>query len=174
MPKTRQQKVDIVGRMKEKIARSKAMVFTSVAAFTIKDADGLREKGRALQVESSVTKKNLLLIALKEAGYMLDEQTLPGSILHQDRRWNPGRPFRGREVRQTARHASVTRTAAWPISRCDQRSSLRIRPSARGQPACARGRPQQCRRSKRKGRVTYPLLFSPLQGRTCSHKSVLP
>lgn len=81
MPKTRQQKVDIVGRMKEKIARSKAMVFTSVAAFTIKDADGLREKGRALQVESSVTKKNLLLIALKEAGYMLDEQTLPGSIL---------------------------------------------------------------------------------------------
>jgi large subunit ribosomal protein L10 len=81
MPKTRAQKVQIVDELAEKLSRTKSVVFTSVAGYTMEDADKLRAKGRDLGVEISMTKKNLLRLALKKAGFAANEDQLSGSLL---------------------------------------------------------------------------------------------
>lgn len=81
MPKTRAQKAEIVSNIANQFRGMKAAVFTSVAGYTMEDADKLRAKGREVGVKSFVAKKTLLERALKEAGVEVDISGLDGSIL---------------------------------------------------------------------------------------------
>lgn len=81
MAKTRAQKEQVVSKLAQKIADTKSMVFTQVSGYTMDDANALREKGSNEGVKVSITKKNLLVLALKEQGIEVDKGVLEGSIL---------------------------------------------------------------------------------------------
>lgn len=81
MAKTRAQKEEQLGGLVDKLGRMKAAVFTSIAGYTMSDADALRAKGRETGVELTVAKKTLLAKALEKAGLALEKGALQGSIL---------------------------------------------------------------------------------------------
>lgn len=81
MAKTRAQKEEALGGLVDKLGRMKAAVFTSIAGYTMGDADALRAKGRENGVELTVAKKTILAKALEKAGLTLDKGALQGSIL---------------------------------------------------------------------------------------------
>lgn len=81
MPKTREEKEQIVEDYKEKLDTTKSIVFTTVSGYTMDDADELREKGREADVDVHITKKTLLLRALEDTGIEATKEDLPGSIL---------------------------------------------------------------------------------------------
>lgn len=56
-------------------------MFTSVSGYTMEDANDLRDKGAAQNIEVGITKKTLLVRALEEAGTPVSRDTLSGSIL---------------------------------------------------------------------------------------------
>ncbi|OGL66767.1 50S ribosomal protein L10 [Candidatus Uhrbacteria bacterium RIFCSPHIGHO2_01_FULL_63_20] len=65
----------------DKLGRMKAAVFTSIAGYTMTDADALRAKGREQGVELTVAKKTLLSKALEQKGLVPEKGMLQGSIL---------------------------------------------------------------------------------------------
>ncbi len=81
MPKSRAQKADIVTKVADKARRMKSAVFTSIAGYTMEDADKMRAQGRKEGVELIVAKKSLLARALKDAGLDVDVSAFDGSIL---------------------------------------------------------------------------------------------
>lgn len=81
MPKTRQEKEQIVADVADKFKRMKAAAFTSISGFTMGQADELREKASELGVEVFIAKKTLLAHAAKEAGLDVDPLEFEGSIL---------------------------------------------------------------------------------------------
>ena len=81
MPKTKAQKEQIVSELADKFRRMKSAVFTSIAGYTMPDADKLRVKGRKEGVDFVVAKKTLLARALKEAGIETSKDQFEGSIL---------------------------------------------------------------------------------------------
>lgn len=81
MPKTREQKQQIVEELADKLKRMTSAVFTSIAGYTMADADKLRAQGRKEGVELMVAKKTLLARALEKAGLNLSVDAFPGSIL---------------------------------------------------------------------------------------------
>lgn len=81
MPKTKQQKEQMVQELADKLGRIKSAVFTQVSGYTMDDANELRAKGREQGIELSITKKTLLVRALEKAGVKLDKSQLEGSIL---------------------------------------------------------------------------------------------
>ena len=60
MPKTRQQKEEIVKELSEKLQRAKAVVFTDFKGMTMKQLSDLRSKLADVNGEFSVTKNTLL------------------------------------------------------------------------------------------------------------------
>ena len=81
MPKTRKQKSDIKDELAEKFGKMKSVVFTSVSGYTMKDADALRAKGKAENVDFLVTKKTLLVRALEAKGINISKKLVEGSLL---------------------------------------------------------------------------------------------
>lgn len=82
MPKTRAQKAEIVSKIADRFARMKAVAFSSVAGFTMTQADALRKKAREASVDVFIAKKTLLKLAAKEAGLPdLSDEMLDGSVL---------------------------------------------------------------------------------------------
>ncbi|PJA45462.1 50S ribosomal protein L10 [Candidatus Uhrbacteria bacterium CG_4_9_14_3_um_filter_50_9] len=81
MPKTRQEKEEIVAELADKLARMKTVVFTSVSGYTMENANDLRQKGIDLGVELLVAKKTLLVRALEKNGFTIGKNDLEGSIL---------------------------------------------------------------------------------------------
>jgi large subunit ribosomal protein L10 len=81
MPKTRQEKEEIVAELSDKLARMKSAVFTSVSGYTMDDANELRQKGREQGVELLIAKKTLLVRALEKSGFNVGKDALEGSIL---------------------------------------------------------------------------------------------
>jgi large subunit ribosomal protein L10 len=81
MPKTREQKEQMVKELTDKFGQMKSAVFTSISGFTVEDANDLRSKGREQGVELAVTKKTLLMHALKEFGVEASIDQFDGSIL---------------------------------------------------------------------------------------------
>jgi large subunit ribosomal protein L10 len=82
MPKTRAQKQDIVNELADKMARMKSAVFVSVAGYTMKDADTMRQKGRESGVDVFIAKKTLLKRAADQAGFReFDPKVFEGSVL---------------------------------------------------------------------------------------------
>ncbi len=82
MPKTRAQKAGIVEEIAARFRGMKGAAFSEVSGLTMEDADKLRAKAAALNVEVFIAKKTLLALAAKEAGIEgLSSNTLSGSIL---------------------------------------------------------------------------------------------
>ncbi|MBI4437613.1 50S ribosomal protein L10 [Candidatus Uhrbacteria bacterium] len=81
MPKTRAQKAEIVDELAQKLGKMKSVVFTNISGYTMDDANGLRQKGRAVGVEVMIAKKTLLNRALQANGFTIAPQELEGSIL---------------------------------------------------------------------------------------------
>jgi large subunit ribosomal protein L10 len=81
MPKTREEKEEIIADLSKRLGSMKAAVFTSVSGYTMDDANDLRAKGREQGVELLVAKKTLLVRALEENGFKVGKDDLQGSIL---------------------------------------------------------------------------------------------
>lgn len=81
MPKTRQEKAELVSALKDKFARAKAVVFARVSGYTMNEANELRSKAKAEGLDVMITKKTLLERAAKDAGIELNRDLLEGSIL---------------------------------------------------------------------------------------------
>ncbi len=82
MPKTKQQKEEIVANVAEKFRKMKAAAFASISGFTMAQADDLRAKAREEGVDLFITKKTLLGLAAKEAEVEdLDPRAFEGSVL---------------------------------------------------------------------------------------------
>ena len=67
MAKTKEQKKEILRNLKEKIDKSKSIVFTQFDALGVKENEELRQSLRENNSEYCVAKKTLLNIALKES-----------------------------------------------------------------------------------------------------------
>ncbi|PIQ67729.1 50S ribosomal protein L10 [Candidatus Uhrbacteria bacterium CG_4_10_14_0_2_um_filter_41_7] len=82
MAKTRKEKEDIVAVVVEKFRNAKAASFSNVSGFTMDQANALRDKAREMNSEVFITKKTLLALASKEAGFEgIDPNDFAGSIL---------------------------------------------------------------------------------------------
>jgi len=66
MPKSKQQKKEVLTGLADKIQRAKSIVFTSFNALTVKDNEELRLKLREVKGEYYVAKKTLLNLAFKQ------------------------------------------------------------------------------------------------------------
>lgn len=69
MPKTKEQKKEIVRQLAEKISRAKCLVIASQDGLTVAAAQELREKCRKEQVDFISVKKTLLELVLKDEGF---------------------------------------------------------------------------------------------------------
>ncbi len=66
--------------MKEKISKSKSVIFAGFNAFGVKDNENLRAKLRAENSEYYVAKKTIMNLALKENGLDVNVRELDGKI----------------------------------------------------------------------------------------------
>ena len=76
MPKTKQQKIDIVTDLKDRVAKSKSLVFADYKGMNMLQLSALRLQLSDLSSEFSVTKNNLIKIALKENGLKVDDDAI--------------------------------------------------------------------------------------------------
>jgi large subunit ribosomal protein L10 len=69
MPKTREQKQQIVKELKEKFADAKSIIFADFQGLKMHEIEELRNKCHEQNVYYKVIKKTLLRLAFKEAGF---------------------------------------------------------------------------------------------------------
>ncbi|MFA6522576.1 MAG: 50S ribosomal protein L10 [Patescibacteria group bacterium] len=81
MPKTREQKKEIVARLAEKMSRMKSAAFSSISGYTMEQANALRGKAAEKNVDIFIAKKTLLGHAAKQAGFTVNTEDFDGSIL---------------------------------------------------------------------------------------------
>ena len=70
MPKTREQKKEMVKDLTQKVKDSKSLVFVNFDNLKVKEVEELRKNCRAENVGYLVAKKTLMKIAFKEAGIL--------------------------------------------------------------------------------------------------------
>lgn len=70
----RQKKIEIVGKLNEKIASAKAIVFTNYQGLTHKQLEGLKKTIKPLKAEYVVAKNSLVLRALEENKIKVEDQ----------------------------------------------------------------------------------------------------
>lgn len=80
MPKTRIQKEEIVADLKERVAKSKSIVFADYQGMNMAQMQTLRIALQDLSAQFSITKNNLLKIALKENGLEADDAIFEGPV----------------------------------------------------------------------------------------------
>ncbi|MBU2508881.1 MAG: 50S ribosomal protein L10 [Patescibacteria group bacterium] len=80
MPKTREQKEEILTRLTDEFKQAKSVVFADYQGLSVSQADELRKKMRGSQVNYMVAKKSLIIKAANEAGFDLKSDDLPGMI----------------------------------------------------------------------------------------------
>lgn len=81
MPKTRQQKEQSVTDLTDKLKKAKSVVFTNYQGMTMSQLSDLRKALREQQAEYSITKNNLLELALKNTQLELaDDKVLAGPV----------------------------------------------------------------------------------------------
>lgn len=78
MPKTRQQKEEIVAQLKEKLANAKSIVFADYRGLTMAQLTDLRNKLHEVQGEFTITKNALLSRALPYSTVSLPPSSLEG------------------------------------------------------------------------------------------------
>jgi large subunit ribosomal protein L10 len=82
MAKSRQQKEDIVARLKDLFASAKSVVFAEQSALSVPDMEIFRVKARAEGLTVMIAKKTLATLAAKEAGFEnIDAKSLPNSVM---------------------------------------------------------------------------------------------
>ena|SRR6056297_302497 len=80
MPKSKEQKKEILKDLEEKLKKSKSVVFTSFGALKVSESEDLRNKLKEEGGECYVPKKTLLGLALKNAGFEIDPDDFEGRI----------------------------------------------------------------------------------------------
>lgn len=80
MPKTKQQKHDIVLQITDKLGKSTSVVFADFKGLTMSELVALRDKLSENSAELTVTKNNLLKIALKSTNYTLPDDVFAGPV----------------------------------------------------------------------------------------------
>ena len=81
MPKNKEQKRDILVDLKDKISRSKSIVFTTFDALGVKDNEELRKSLKKENGEYYVSKKTLMSFAFGDSSFSgLDIKALPGKV----------------------------------------------------------------------------------------------
>ena len=81
MPKTKQQKEDIVSRLSDKIKESKSVVVANFDGLTVNDSQVFRNTCKEAGVTVFSIKKTLLKVALKNAlDQEIDTKTMKGSL----------------------------------------------------------------------------------------------
>ncbi|MEO5928035.1 MAG: 50S ribosomal protein L10 [Patescibacteria group bacterium] len=80
MPKTRQQKADVIDRLEREFKGAKSAVFADFQGLTVAKANELRSKMRASNVNYIVAKKSLITRAAKNAGHELSAKSFPGML----------------------------------------------------------------------------------------------
>lgn len=79
MPKTRAQKEDTVAVLTDKFSKANSVVFADYTGMTMSDLADMRQKLREISAEFTITKNNLVKIALKNANLDLtDDAVLNG------------------------------------------------------------------------------------------------
>jgi len=78
MPKTKLQKGEILRDLKEKISRSKSVVFAKFEKLTVNEAETLRKELRKEKSEYYVAKKTLIGLAFKDAGLEIETKKFDG------------------------------------------------------------------------------------------------
>lgn len=73
MPKTKEYKAELLGKISTKIQEAKSAVLVDYKGLTVKDISGLRNKLRESNIDFNVTKNTLFKIALKKEGIEFDE-----------------------------------------------------------------------------------------------------
>lgn len=76
MPKTKAQKTVILEDIKERLSKSKSLVFTDYKGMTMSQMQTLRSSLSDLSAQFTITKNNLLKIALRESGYKVDDDAI--------------------------------------------------------------------------------------------------
>lgn len=80
MPKNKLQKQEIFRNLKEKISKSKSVVFAGFNALGVKDNESLRDQLRQEKSEYYVAKKTLMNLALKENGMDINVKDFDGKV----------------------------------------------------------------------------------------------
>lgn len=80
MPKTKDEKKQIVAELAEKLGRMKAAVFANYEGLTVPETEELRRSLKDEGAEYVVAKKTLLKIAMKKAGKEIDPKTIEGNF----------------------------------------------------------------------------------------------
>lgn len=81
MPKTRQQKEQTVQVLTDKFSKAKSVVFTDYQGMTMGQLSSLRDQLREMGAELTITKNNLVKIALKDNKIgLLDNAILEGPL----------------------------------------------------------------------------------------------
>ena len=80
MPKSKDQKKEILENIKDKLAKSKAVVFSADKGLDVKTVESLRQELKENQAEYLVTKKTLLQLTNKDRGDIPAIDDLQGSV----------------------------------------------------------------------------------------------
>lgn len=80
MAKTKAQKKEMLDGLKDKVSKSKSIVFTKFDGLQVKENEELRNKLKEESSEYCVTKKTLLDLALKDNDLQVDVQGFDGKI----------------------------------------------------------------------------------------------
>ena len=80
MPKTRTQKIDAVTKLTENLSKANSVVFADYQGMTMSQLSDLRNNLGEISATFSITKNNLLKIALKNSQIEADPKLLEGPI----------------------------------------------------------------------------------------------
>lgn len=80
MPKTRLQKEEAVVKLTDKLSKAKSVVFADYKGMTMKQLSELRKTLRDQGAEFSITKNNLLKLALKNSQLTINNEQLTGPV----------------------------------------------------------------------------------------------
>lgn len=80
MPKTRQQKEAAVTSLTDKLGRAKSVVFADYKGLNMAQLSNLRHNLKDQQAEFSITKNNLLKLALKNSNQSISDDILEGPV----------------------------------------------------------------------------------------------
>jgi large subunit ribosomal protein L10 len=80
MPKTKVQKQNMVSDITDKLSKAKSLVFADYQGLTMSQLSAIRSELAAQSAEFTVTKNNLLKIALKNSNQSFDDAVLVGPI----------------------------------------------------------------------------------------------
>jgi large subunit ribosomal protein L10 len=80
MPKTKAQKQEIVTDLTDRVSKAKTIVFADYKGMNMEQMQSLRKGLQDLSAQFSITKNNLIKIALKENGLKADDAVFEGPI----------------------------------------------------------------------------------------------